>query len=121
MSHQPKVRIAALATSALLIASASSLALSAEPSLLHPEDLRVTAPSHSPADLDLERKIRDALVANGDLTNLGKNVAIDARDGHVTLTGLVTNLLERGLVGDIAGRVAGHEHIENDLEILRIA
>jgi len=102
------------------MATAPSLAVSGEHSLLHPEDKRVLTTSHTPADLELTRRIRNELVASEALTNLGKNVVIEARDGSVTLTGLVTNLKERTLVGDIATRVAGQGRVTNDLEFLYV-
>src|SRR4029453_15237018 len=94
--------IAGLVTAGFIGAAVPSLAVSAEPALLHPEDQRVTTPSHTPADLDLTRKIRNALVEKDALTNLGKNVVIDARDGTVTLTGIVVNLRKRALFADMS-------------------
>jgi len=110
--------IAGLAAAGFVLAAAPSQSMGVEPSLLHPEDQRVTTPFHTPADLDLSRKIRNALVASDALSNLGKNVVIETRDGNVTLSGLVTNLRERTLVGDIAARVAGQSRVTNDLEFL---
>ena len=75
-------------------------------------------PSHSPADLDLTRKIRNALAASDAVTVLGKNVVIEARDGNVTLTGTVSDLRERAAVGDIAARVAGPGRVTNDLDFM---
>lgn len=116
MKTQRKIWIAALVTAGFAYASAPSLA--AAPSLFHPSDARVQTVPHTPADLDLTRKVRDALVASDALSTLGKNVVIDARDGKVTLRGLVTNLSERTLVGDLASRIAGQGHVENELEFL---
>jgi len=111
--------IAGLAAAGLTFVAAPSHAGAApEPPLLHPEDQRVVKPSHSPADLDLTRKIRNALVASDAVTVLGKQVAIEARDGNVTLTGTVTDLRERTAVGDIAARVAGPGRVTNDLDFL---
>jgi osmotically-inducible protein OsmY len=127
-----KTWVAVLVTASLVLACAPALALDSEPSLKHPSDapkgetLRRPANEKSegtatPADLNLKRKIRDALVANDELTALGKNVAIDARDGNVTLRGTVTNLSERILVADIATRIAGPSRVDNALDILFVS
>jgi hypothetical protein len=118
MTIRRKTGIAALLAASLVCTSAPLLAL--EPSLAHPSDMKLTTPSHTPADLDLTRRIRDALVANDKVTTLGKNVAIDARDGEVTLKGTVMTLSERTLVGDIASRVAGRGKVENELEFIYV-
>jgi len=119
MTLRRKTWIAALTAAALALASAPSFA-ALEPSLAHPSDMNLTTPSHSPADLDLTRRIRDALVASDKVTSLGRNVAIEARDGEVTLKGTVTNLSERTLVGDIASRIAGRGKVENELEFIYV-
>ena len=111
-----KTWIAGLVMAGFACAAVPSPVVGAEPPLRHPSDHKVTEPSHSPADLDLTRKIRDALVANDKLSNLGKNVVID-----VTLTGTVIDLRERTLVGDIASRVAGQGRVENELEFLYVS
>jgi len=128
-----KTWIATLATAGLALTCAPALALEVAPSLRHPSDApkgeSLKHPSDAkddsapatPADLDLKRKIRDALVANDELTSLGKNVAIDARDGNVTLRGTVTNLSERILVADIATRIAGPSRVDDDLDVLFIS
>ena len=121
MKTQRKIWIAGLVTAGFTIAAAPSLAVSGEAPLLHPLDKMVQTTSHTPADLDLTRRIRNALVASEALTDLGKNVSIDARDGNVTLTGTVSNLRERTLVGDIATRVAGPGRVTNELEFLRVS
>ena len=116
--------VAALATTFFALSLASTAApgpAANADSLLHPSDAQVTTPSHSPADLDLKRKVRDALVKDETLTSLGKNVAIEARDGNVTLRGVVWNLAERTLVGDIAIRIAGPTRVDNQLDFLRVA
>ena len=123
MRHLQRNWIVGLAAAGLLLAAAPSRTLATEPSLIHPHDRdrRVTTPFHTPADLDLTRKIRNALVTNDRLTALGKNVVIQARDGNVTLTGTVTDLRERALVGDIATRVAGQGRVTNDLEFIFVS
>jgi hypothetical protein len=123
VSHLRKNWIAGLAAAGLLLAAAPSPTFATEPSLLHPHDRdrRVTTPFHTPADLDLTRKIRNALVSSDALTTLGKNVVIDTRDGNVTLSGTVTTLRERTIVGDIAARVAGQGRVTNDIEFLYVS
>jgi hyperosmotically inducible periplasmic protein len=75
--------------------------------------------SHSPADLDLTRRIRQAVQDDHTLTASGQNVTIVARDGKVTLRGPVKDANEKKAIGDKASTIAGPGNVDNQLEIPR--
>ena len=58
-----------------------------------------------------------AVIADDALSFNAKNVKIITRDGHVTLRGPVNHQKERLAIGEIASRVAGPSHVDNQLEI----
>jgi len=75
--------------------------------------------SHSPADLDLTRRIRQAVEDDDALSANGKNIKIVARDGKVTLRGPVKDANEKKAIGDKANLVAGAGNVDNQLEVIR--
>lgn len=75
--------------------------------------------SHSPADLDLVRRIRESIEADDSLSANGKNVKVITRDGNVTLRGPVKDENERKSIGDKAAKIAGAGRVENQLEVAR--
>jgi cytidylate kinase len=64
-------------------------------------------------DLALRSKARAALKANP--ATSGIDVAIDARDGRLILSGIVANESEHALCHEIVGSVAGAAGVEDDL------
>ncbi len=76
-----------------------------------------TDQSESPADRDVTRKIRQALVADDALSTNAKNVKIVTADGTVTLRGPVATEQERARVAAAATQVAGAGRVQNQLEV----
>jgi hypothetical protein len=73
--------------------------------------------SNEPADLEITRSIRRALVADNSLSTEAKNVKVVTVKGAVTLRGLVkTSSEKRGVRAD-ARKAAPHARIRNELEV----
>jgi osmotically-inducible protein OsmY len=68
-------------------------------------------------DIDLTASIRKSLVADRDLSMNAKNVKIIARDGNVTLRGVVETDAEKARVEDEAVRIAGVLNVDNELDV----
>jgi osmotically-inducible protein OsmY len=68
------------------------------------------------ADADTEAAVLDALIAD-DLVQAA-DVEVDARDGHVTLRGLVEYEAQRERAGRLARAVAGVEDVDDRLSVL---
>jgi osmotically-inducible protein OsmY len=75
--------------------------------------------SQSAADLDLVKKVRQAIEADDTLSANGKNVKVITRDGMVTLRGPVKDENERKAIGDKATMIAGEGKVQNLLEVAR--
>ena len=75
--------------------------------------------SQSAADLDLVKKVRQAIEADDTLSANGKNVKVITRDGMVTLRGPVKDENERKSIGDKATMIAGEGKVQNLLEVAR--
>jgi hyperosmotically inducible protein len=75
--------------------------------------------SQSAADLELTRRIRQAITSDDTISANGKNVKIVTRDGAVTLRGPVKDEAERKLIADKAQEIAGTGKVENYLEVTR--
>lgn len=69
------------------------------------------------ADLDITKKIRQAVVGDGSLSFTAKNVKIITRDGKVTLRGPVNTSEERSTIQAAAQKVAGPANVDNQLEV----
>lgn len=73
--------------------------------------------SHSDADIEVTRQIRQTLLAPNDLSLSAKNVTIVTRGGYVTLLGVVTSEDERRELVSIASSLAGRGRVSEDLEV----
>ncbi len=73
--------------------------------------------SNAPDDLEVTRRIREALVKNDSLSTSAHNVKIVTQDGRVTLRGPVVSEKERSAVVATAEKIAGVKHVDNQLEI----
>lgn len=71
----------------------------------------------NPADRELTRKIRRALVADKSLSTYAHNVKIITQGGNVTLKGPVRSEEEKNAVIAKATEVAGEGHVVDQLEV----
>lgn len=69
------------------------------------------------ADRNLTKEIRRAIVGDKTLSNEAHNVKVVARDGQVTLKGLVQSEREKRTVEAKAVEVAGQDKVVNELMI----
>ena len=72
--------------------------------------------SEAPDDLEITRRIRQAVIQDDSLSFKSKNVTIVTNGDHVVLTGRVNTRAEADRIKDIARSVTPH-HIEDRLEI----
>ena len=75
--------------------------------------------SNDPADLEVTRRIREAIVKNDRLSTSAHNVKIITNAGIVTLRGPVVSEEERATVAATALHIDGVKRIDNQLEIAR--
>jgi len=68
-------------------------------------------------DLAMTKQIRQAVIADDSLSFEAKNVKIVSQHGEVTLRGPVKSQDEKQIIQYAADRVAGPEHVQNQLEI----
>jgi osmotically-inducible protein OsmY len=73
--------------------------------------------SNNPADRETTRQIRKAIIAAKDMSLSGRNVKIVTAAGKVTLRGPVTSDQEKQTIGELAGKVAGTQNVDNQLEV----
>jgi sporulation protein YlmC with PRC-barrel domain len=74
---------------------------------------------NSAADLDTTARIRKRVMSEEGLSVNAHNVKIITAQGRVTLRGPVNSEREKTLIGDIAGRIAGSENVDNQLDVKR--
>lgn len=73
--------------------------------------------SSNEADVELTRRIREAVVADKSLSTNAHNVKIITVDGVVTLRGPVSSAQERAKIAETAQKLAGTKQVENQLEV----
>jgi osmotically-inducible protein OsmY len=73
--------------------------------------------SNNPADRDMLRKIRQAIMADKSLSTYGHNVKIMVEGGKVTLRGPVNSAEEKQKVEMLAKQAAGVTSVQNNLEV----
>ena len=73
--------------------------------------------SSDPADVELTRRIREAVVADESLSTSAHNVKIITVSGVVTLRGPVASAQEKTKIGETAQKLAGTKKVENQLEV----
>ncbi len=71
----------------------------------------------SQADREMTRKIRSEILQQRGLSSNARNAKVITANGHVTLRGPVNNDEEKRLLGEIAGRVAQADQVDNELEV----
>jgi hypothetical protein len=69
--------------------------------------------SSDPADIEMTRTIRDAVVAEDTLSPEAKNVVIVTRDARVTLRGDAMTVAERATIGRLAAAAPGVRDVDN--------
>ena len=73
--------------------------------------------SNTPADIELTKTIRQAIVKDSSLTMTAKNIKIITIDGKVTLRGPVSTAEEKSKIEGIAKAAAGEGKFESQLEV----
>jgi osmotically-inducible protein OsmY len=73
--------------------------------------------SSEPADVELTRSIREAVVADKSLSTSAHNIKIITVNGAVTLRGPVASAEEKTTIAAIAQKLAGAKQVENKLEV----
>jgi hyperosmotically inducible protein len=73
--------------------------------------------SNKPEDIDLTRRVRQAVEANSSLSTDAKNVKIISVDGVVWLRGPVKTAAEKAAIARAAHSIAGDRNVRDQLEI----
>ena len=73
--------------------------------------------SNNPADIEITKQIRRALMADKSLSTTARNVKVITIDGSVTLRGPVNSEHEKMVIADKAQQIAGVGHVDDQLEI----
>lgn len=73
--------------------------------------------SNKPADLEMTRNIRRALVKDDQLSTEAKNIKVITVDGKVTLRGPVKTDQEKAAIMEKAAQVAGDTNIHGQLQV----
>jgi len=73
--------------------------------------------SNKPADLEMTRDIRRALVRDDQLSTVARNVKIITIDGAVTLRGPVKTEQEKADIAAKAAQLAGDSNVHDELEV----
>ena len=81
------------------------------------QDLTPLVQSNKPADLEMTRNIRRALVKDDQLSTEAKNVKIITVNGAVTLRGPVKTDQEKAAIMEKAAQVAGDTNIHGQLQL----
>jgi osmotically-inducible protein OsmY len=72
----------------------------------------------SPADRAITQKIRQAIMADKELSAYGHNVKVITQDGKVTLKGPVRSDDEKANIATKAITVAGSGNVDNQLDVM---
>jgi hyperosmotically inducible periplasmic protein len=116
-----KILLAAMTAGALIV-SGAALAADADDSArnVRDRDARTLTPidqGGSEADRSITQQIRQAVVADDDLSTNAKNVKIITVEGVVTLRGPVKSAGEKAKVASVSAKTAGVKRVDNQLEI----
>jgi len=74
--------------------------------------------SESEVDRTLTQRIRQAVVADEELSTTAKNIKIITINGVVTLRGPVKSSQEKGMIEAKAQQIAGADKVDSQLEII---
>jgi osmotically-inducible protein OsmY len=83
------------------------------------ETLTPVDQSNAEVDLEITRRIRDALTSSDSLSVSAQNAKVITRDGMVTLRGPVESEEERSAIASIAQGTPGVRGVDDQLEIDR--
>jgi len=72
---------------------------------------------NNPADLEVAQSVRRALMADDTLSVAAKNLTAVARDGTVTLKGVVTSQEEKDAVEALVSNVAGVRRVDSQITV----
>lgn len=75
--------------------------------------------SESEADRSISQKVRQAIMADDNLSTNAKNVKVITVNGVVTLRGPVASVVEKESVGKKASGVQGVSRVDNQIEVTR--
>jgi len=81
------------------------------------ENMTADQQKESPADREITRKIRQAIVKNKTISQYAHNVKIITVNGAVTLKGPVRTEKEKKIVENTAARVAGKANVTSEIEV----
>ena len=73
--------------------------------------------SNSSADLKITQVIRQALMKDGELSTIAKNIKIITANGQVTLRGPVKTAIEKAKIDQLAKSAAGGAQIDNQIDV----
>jgi hyperosmotically inducible protein len=73
--------------------------------------------SSNKADVELTRRIREAVVDDKSLSTSAHNIKIITINGVVTLRGPVASAQEKTKIAETAQKLAGAKQVENQLEV----
>ncbi|RIL01811.1 MAG: hypothetical protein DCC71_17155 [Proteobacteria bacterium] len=73
--------------------------------------------SNDPADVEMTRKIRDAITSSEGLSVNARNVKVITQGGSVVLRGPVESEQEKQTIESIARNAAGGGRVDNQLEV----
>jgi len=73
--------------------------------------------SSNEADVELTRRIREAVVADDSLSTSAHNIKIITINGTVTLRGPVSSTEEKTKIAQTAQKLAGTNKVDNQLEV----
>jgi hyperosmotically inducible protein len=82
-----------------------------------PEAMTAGQQSSATSDVELTRKIREAVVGDDSLSVLAHNVKIVSANGPVTLRGPVNTEAEKTAIASKARTIAGAGKVDNQLEV----
>src|ERR1700694_4003914 len=77
--------------------------------------------SNKPEDIDVKRRIRQAVESDSKLSTDAKNVKIITSDGVVWLRGPVKSAQEKAEINRAARKIAGARNVRDQLEVARQA
>jgi osmotically-inducible protein OsmY len=72
-------------------------------------------PENRPPDAEVEKSVREALLRNPYVERY--EIAVDAVDGRVYLSGTVDSLFEKGEAEEVVGGIAGVVEVRNNLNV----
>jgi hyperosmotically inducible protein len=87
--------------------------------LMQNNELTARDQGNSKQDIEITRHIRQMVVADKTFSSSAKNVKIITQAGNVILKGPVQNAAEKEAIRKMAVRVAGKNHVSDEIEIIQ--